>query len=513
LGAVLNGYGTLTVAPTTASGPRQFVIRGRLSVVTVRGDRRLLAAVGPMLLTDAAVARWGDLAHRSLLALLFGLTWVAFALGAWWVLQADGPTGERASRRSLRLVVVLAGLLQLPGLFAGQHITNDAYRYVWDGRVQLAGVSPYRYAPLDDHLARLRDPLLFPGLRPDQKSGVVTLKKLPTDKHQLKLLDTQDTRSRMNHDRVTTIYPPVAEAWFTIVALVTPWSWGTHGLQIGAALLSVGLTGLLGRWFRRRDVDPRRALLWGWCPTAVIEASIGAHADVLAAVLLGGAVIVLTGSARGRRLIGGLLLGLSIGAKLTPILLLPAFALVRKRGARPRDVRVPLTALATAIGTYVPHVIAAGTLVFGFLPGYLNEEGFDDGQGRYAVLGLVLPPGLRKPVALVLGAALVVWVLWRADPERPQDTAVCLFGGALLIGTPGYPWYSLPLVVLAVMAGRVEWLAVAVAMYATYSLYRVPYLPGSAFALAGLVVLVGSRARATRAAAVSATPRVEPLSL
>ena len=50
-----------------------------------------------------------------------------------------------------------------------------------------------------------------------------------------------------------------------------------------------------------------------------------------------------------------------------------------------------VTALATTIATYVPHVIAAGTLVLGFLPGYLNEEGFDDGQGRYAVLGLVLP--------------------------------------------------------------------------------------------------------------------------
>jgi hypothetical protein len=478
--------------------------------VTVRGDRRLLVAAVPMLLTDAAVARWGDLAHRPLLALLFGLTWVAFAPGAWWVLRADGPASERDSRRSLRLVVALAALLQLPGVFAGQHITNDAYRYVWDGRVQLAGISPYRYAPLDDHLARLRDPLLFPGLTPDQKSGVVTLKKLPTDKHQLQLLDTQDTRSKMNHDRVTTIYPPVAEAWFTVFALVTPWSWGTHGLQIGAALLSVAFTYLLGRWFRRRDEDPRRALLWGWCPTAVIEASIGAHADVLAAVLLGGAVVVLTGSTRGRRLVGGLLLGLSIGAKLTPVLLLPAFALVRRR---PRDLRVPLTALATTVATYVPHVIAAGTLVLGFLPGYLNEEGFDDGQGRYAVLGLVLPPELRKPVALVLGAALVVCVLWRADPARPQDTAVWLFGGALLIGTPGYPWYSLPLVVLAVMAGRVEWFAVAVAMYATYSLYRVPHLPGAAFALAGLVVLVASRVRATRVTPTPSTPTVEPLSL
>ena len=511
--AACSGYGTLTIAPATGFRPQPSLIRGRLSVVMANGDRRMVIVAVPMVLSYAAVARWGDLAHRPLLALLFGLTWVVFVPAAWWVLRAAKPGNEPARRRSLRLVVLLAGLLQLPGLFAGQHITNDAYRYVWDGRVQLAGISPYRYAPLDDHLARLRDPLLFPGLTPEQKSGVETLKKLPTDKRQLQVLDTQDTRSRMNHDRVTTIYPPVAEAWFTAVALVTPWSWGTHGLQIGCALLSVGFTFLLGRWFTRRDQDPRRALLWGWCPVVVIEASIGAHADVLAAVLLGGAVIVLTGSTRGRQVIGGFLLGLSIGAKLTPILLLPAFTYLRRRRGKQRDVRAAVTALATTIATYVPHVIAAGTLVLGFLPGYLNEEGFDDGQGRYAVLGLVLPAQWRKPVAVLLGLALVAWALWRTEPDRPQDTAVWLFGGALLIGTPGYPWYCLPLVVLAVMAGRVEWFAVAIAVYGTYALYRVPHLPGLAYCLAGLVVLVASRVRATRAAGMSSTPTVETLSL
>jgi Glycosyltransferase family 87 len=457
--------------------------------VRFSGTARMVLAAGPILASDAAIARWGDLAHRTWLTVLTGLAWAAFAAGAWWALREPLPAAPSGRRRSLRLVVLLSALLQLPGLFAGQHITNDAYRYVWDGRVQLSGVSPYRYSPLDDHLAHLRDPLLFPGLRPDQSSGVGTVRTLPSDKHQLRLLATQDTRTRMNHSRVTTIYPPVAEAWFAAVALVTPWSWGTHGLQIGSALLAVGFTYLLGRWFRRRDEDPRRALLWGWCPTVVIEASIGAHADLLAAVLVGASVIVLTGSARSRRALGGLLLGLSVATKLTPLILLPAFAALRRIAGRSPDLRVVATALATSAATYVPHLLAAGSLVLGFLPGYLNEEGFDDGQGRYAVLGLVLPPSARKPVALALGLLLVGVALWRARPDRPQDTAVWLFGAALLIGTPGYPWYCLPLVVLAVLAGRLEWLAVAAAAYPTYALYSVPHVPGVAYATAGLVVL------------------------
>ena len=68
-------------------------------------------------------------------------------------------------------VIVAATVVQLPGLMVPPHTSSDAYRYVWDGRVQLFGTSPYRFAPLDDLLADLHDPLLFPGLAVDDRSG------------------------------------------------------------------------------------------------------------------------------------------------------------------------------------------------------------------------------------------------------------------------------------------------------------------------------------------------------
>lgn len=466
-----------------------------------RATLRAALAGAACVLTSCVVARWGTLDDRPELAELTGAAWLVFALAAWWVLR-DRHAADPTHRRVLPLVVLVAALCQLPGVFAGQHISNDAYRYVWDGRVQLSGTSPYRYAPLDDHLARLRDPYLFPGLGPHQSSGFVTVNPLPSNKHALQALAKDDTRTRINRPRVPTIYPPGAQAWFALVALVTPWSWGTHGLQIGSAALSVLLTWLIGRTFARRGADSRRALLWGWCPTVVIESSIGAHVDVVAAVLVAGCVIVLTGSARRRRVAAGVLLGLAIATKLTPAILVPAFVFLRRARGRGRDLRTAVTAVVTAAATYVPHVLVAGALVLGFLPGYLTEEGFDDGSGRYAVLGLFLPDQARKPVALVLGVALVVLALVRTDRARPERTAVWLFGAAELIGTPGYPWYCLSLVALAVLADRLEWLALAAATYPVYALYRVHHLPGLAFAAGGVVVLVVTlvRYRSARAA-------------
>ncbi|MFG1912241.1 glycosyltransferase 87 family protein [Kribbella sp. NPDC048928] len=343
---------------------------------------------------------------------------------------------------SIATVVVIAGLCQVPGLFHAPITSTDAYRYVWDGRVQLAGHSPYRYVPLDDALATLRDPVLFPGLTSDQRSGV---SGIPKDAAQLPV---DDVRTPINRPGVPTIYPPVAEAYFTVVALFTPWSAGTLGLQIAAALLAIALTWLLA------VQNPRWAALWGWSPIVALEAGSAAHVDVLAALLIAAAVVTATR----RPKLAAVLLGAAGSVKLLPLLLLPAFRHQK-----------PLVALGTFLASYVPHVLAVGTLVLGFLPGYLNQEGFEDGSSRSAILALLLPPGPRQLAAAVLAVALAALAFHRAKRDPIALTCCWLYGAALLIATPTYPWYGLPLIALAVLARRAEWIAVPLAAYLAYA--------------------------------------------
>jgi hypothetical protein len=367
--------------------------------------------------------------------------------------------------------------------------STDSYRYVWDGRVQLSGHSPYAHVPLDDNLAQLRDPLLFPGLTPTEKSGVTGVPRLPKDPAALGQFAADDPRTLINRPRVPTIYPPVAQAYFTVVAFFTPWSAGTLGLQIAAALVAIAATWLLA------VRNARWAALWGWSPIVALEASSAAHVDVLAALLIAATVIL----AAHRPKLAAAILGAAASVKLLPLLLLPAFC-----------GRKPLVAIGTFIASYVPYLVASGTLVLGFLPGYLTQEGFDDGSSRFAILALFLPPEARKLAAAALALGLAV-AAWRRAKHEPLAVTCCwLYGAALLIATPTYPWYGLPLIALVVLARRPEWLAVPLAAYLAYANFGHDTRQGLVQLAAAVIVItaITIRHRATTPKPFDALPAV-----
>lgn len=490
---VVHPYEEVTDASTDPISAESPVQDGRVEDVT-----RLLSGAAIVAAAYLGVLSVGDLDNRrGLLAALILPLWVICLATTRWV------TRDNASlRRPVITVAMLALAVQLPGLFSPPASSSDAWRYVWDGRVQLSGASPYSYVPLDDRLGGLRDPILFPGLASGQRSGVTTT-PLPADRDELLRRARSDPRTVINRPQVPTIYPPAAQVWFAAVAAVTPWSAGTLGIQVGSALLAVAVAAALAAWLQRRGRNPREALWWAWCPTVILEAGNGGHVDVLGAALVLSAVITLTTSRPGRAastVFAGLLLGAAAAVKLTPLAILPAFMPLRHNRAGHSEVsfsgagssrlrhawQVPLVAVGTLFASYLPHVPIAGGLVLGYLPGYLSEEG---GVNRGGVLRLVVPDGLLTPAILLVMGIVALWAVSSTRVEAPQHAALVIFGSLLLVTTPSYPWYSLPLVALAVMSRRLEWLAVAVAGYVAYAGTRVPPVSAVGYAVAAVVVI------------------------
>jgi hypothetical protein len=154
---------------------------------------------------------------------------------------------------------------------------------------------------------------------------------------------------------------------------------------------------------------------------------------------------------------GGILLGLAIATKLTPVLTVPA--LLRRRW-----LTVAVAAGGAFIAVYLPHVLLVGAKVIGFLPGYLHQENYASGT-RYGIIGLFIIGPLASVVAVLVMTAIALAVLQFSDPDRPWRGALYMTAGALAVTTPNYQWYALLLVMLVALDGRPEWLAFAAGGY------------------------------------------------
>ncbi|MCF3136177.1 glycosyltransferase 87 family protein [Streptomyces olivochromogenes] len=400
----------------------------------------------------------------------YAVAWALFAAAAWTVRQVP-------ARAATVLVLLGAAAVALAGLATQPRTSNDMYRYAWDGRVQGAGISPYAYPPAASELAPLRDNWLFPS-GPSCKGWALT----HTD---------SGLCVRINRPTVPTIYPPVAEGWYLAVHAVSPPDSRHKPLQVGGAVLAFGTTVALLVVLRRRGDPqraPTRAALWAWCPAVAFEAVNDAHIDTLGVLFT---VLALGTSTAGAR--RGALLGAAIAVKILPVLALPG-ALSGQRSPA-RVLRVLASTVAAITLAYLPYVLASGTGVLGYLPGYLHEEGYDPGHvRRFALLRLLLPNAAAGATAAVLLALTALYVWRRGDPARPWCGALLMTGTALLLFSPSYPWYSLLVIAFVALDGRWEWLTVTLAGTVLYLAGRL--LPGFplqawAYGVAALAVTTG----------------------
>ena len=71
-------------------------------------------------------------------------------------------------------------------------------------------------------------------------------------------------------------------------------------------------------------------------------------------------------------------------------------------------------------------------------------------------------------MALLVALGLAVLAVLRSGREPVLVTCTWLYGAGILVATPVYPWYAMPLLVLAVLAARWEWLTVWLAAYVAF---------------------------------------------
>ena len=383
---------------------------------------------------------------------------------------------RRVPARAVVALVLFGSLAIGTAALAGPPNTStDSARYAWDGIVQNAGISPYRFVPADPALAALRPEWLFPtavgGQCPPPPIYRFTE---PAAGAQPGAQPGKTLCTAINRVTVPTIYPPSSELYFAAVRWIAGDTPGFWPLQLSGLLISLGITVILLVALRRRRLDPRWAALWGWSPLAATEAVTNSHVDVVGGLLLLVATLLISS---GRPWRGGIALGAAIAVKLIPVIAAPALL-------RRHPVAVIVGSIATFAVLYVPYVLSTGVKVIGYLPGYLSEEGYDNGS-RFILLSLIAP-GTASLIIAALLIALTAVVVWRKSND-PWLGLVIMIGVTLLIVTPRYPWYALLLLPIVAMTGRWEWLTVPLALT---SRFLVPSLLLGRLAAAAAVVII-----------------------
>lgn len=337
------------------------------------------------------------------------------------------------NRFTLFLVIAFAIAFRLVTLFPPPFMSSDIYRYAWDGVVQHAHISPYRYVPGDPALTFLRS-------------------------------SNQDLFDHINRrDYARTIYPPVAQFLFYVIT----WFNSSITFMKATMILFEGIT-VYALIELLHDLNRRRAevLLYAWCPLLIWEIGSSGHLDSAAMAFI---ALALLARLRQYPIATGIFLGAAILIKFYPLVLFPALW-------QRRDFKMPLTIAALAAFSYACYA-SVGELVFGFLGGYVQEEGMQTGA-RYFLLQLMQNTlGLHnlsvRFYLVVLFFAFGVLAFWswktaNCHPERnnvlfwtrtfhlPQQAA--FLPGALFLSfammlafSPHYPWYVAWLVPFGVL--------------------------------------------------------------
>jgi len=300
---------------------------------------------------------------------------------------------ERTTPRPFVVAMLLLALaIRAPLAVPRVNSDNDMVRYLWDGRVQTLGHSPYGVLPSDPEMAGTH---------------------------------TEETR-RMPSLRSPTPYPPAAQLFFRLVVSIHD---STRAMKLALEACDLLTILVLWRWLAVTGRPDWLVVTYAWNPLVILEIAHSGHLDALGALWILASAYWLS---RGRTALASIAYVLAIATKLLPIVLLPLFW----KRVRLRDALAGATVLIMLYLAYTRD----GVLPFGAVPNVVAHIMFNGPLFRF--ISGVGTPRLAALAAVGLGMLVAAWSRWRLDQNDPAAWAWPM-AAALAAAPVIYPWYLL----------------------------------------------------------------------
>lgn len=364
------------------------------------------------------------------------VTQVLFALSVVIYLTTRKLDLLQSSRKLFFLLVLgalVARVIMLVGAGDKFYMSDDVYRYIWDGKVAAHGISPFLHSPRADELAHLKDTVIHP---------------------------------KINHPWNPTIYPPFSQQVFYIAYKIGGDT--TLAFKLLCAVFEL-LTALgLYLWLRRSGRSPGTILLYLYSPLVLGEFYLSAHSDILAIPFL---VATLLATMDRRAVIAGVLLGIATTVKFYGLLFAPFFLLELQAGKR---YRFALAYVLTLALMYAPYLPGAGTEVFGSLVLYVQTW-----QYNSSVFGLLKQVLGFQTAKYVVGGAFAAWVVYILSQKAELSQKLFrTMAGYVVLTTTLFPWYYIWVLPFALVRMSVPFLLLSGTLLLSYHVHIDYYSTG-----------------------------------
>ena len=336
------------------------------------------------------------------------LAGIFYAIGVFWTERFRlGPT-------ALIIILGSAVLFRAVLLPAPSTLSDDVYRYQWDGRAQRVHLNPYVVYPNAEELDWLQNPV-----HPEPPG--------------------EDT---------PTVYPPLSELVYRLIETVP-------GYKRASAMFDLAGAGMLMLLLAARKQPLHRVLAYVWNPAVLISFAMSGHFDSLAIFTFLAALFFLLSN---REALSMGALALSFLSKFFPVLLLVTF-LKRMRLAY-AGIFVVLV-----IAFYVPFLGAGSHLLDGarnYARDWINNASL------FHLLHFVA--GSRAGAELTASLIVLVAIGYLAKRQaEPLWSSLILTGGVLLLSPTAYPWYFTWSIPFLCFYPNAAWLLMSVTSVLAYT--------------------------------------------
>jgi hypothetical protein len=349
----------------------------------------------------------------------------------------------------VRLPVLLGAalLLRLSLIYMVPNLTDDYFRYIWDGLLFAHGYNPFIVLPSEF----INGSQTVPGITTALYEG-------------------------LNSPDYYTAYPPLCQFIFGLGAKL----FGGYipgnviFIRLVVFLAELGTIVFLYKLARRFSLSPNAVAIYAFNPLVIIELTGNIHPEAFMLFFLVLAVYLLV---QGKQPYAAVSFGLAVGAKLLPLIFLPL--LIKRLGLTKSLVFYAIVAAALAL-LFLPFF--NGDLIskyFSTLGLYFQKFEFNasiyyllrwlgyqvTGYNTIAVLGIVL--AVATFVTVIVIAAREKAVGWQSLFQSMLLCGTAYF----LLATNVHPWYIAPLVLLSVFTCcryPVVWSVLIILSYAAY---------------------------------------------